>query len=114
MGSRADDVLILDQKTRRFAGGSRVNPVDLRGRHVVSRGSLELLCSTPGNPVKETSPPVASTSGEALECRELLDALGSLDMGGSPRPIDHAAYQRADRYQIHKLFALMQINAPAH
>lgn len=50
-GSWGDDALLLDRRTGRFADAGRVNPVALQGRHVASRGPLNLPPSAQGQPV---------------------------------------------------------------
>lgn len=50
-GSWEGDSLILDKESGRFADASRVNPVALQGRHVASRGPLNLPPSAQGQPV---------------------------------------------------------------
>lgn len=50
-GSWEDDSLIFDTETGRFADAARVNPVGLQGRHVASRGPLNLPPSKQGQPV---------------------------------------------------------------
>jgi FMN-dependent oxidoreductase (nitrilotriacetate monooxygenase family) len=81
--SWADDALIVDRKTKRFADGSKVHRIDYKGQHFSSRGPFTVPRTPQGHPV-------VIQAGQSSRGRQFASRWGEVVFTSNPNREDAA------------------------